>query len=62
MVKPLSVWEGIMWAAVAVSVVCAVITALAQDNARGAWVIFIVAGVIVIAAGGERRRVQRGNR
>ena len=61
-VKPVNVWESIMWVAAAVSLVCAVITFLVQDSPNAAWVLFIVALVILIASGGERRRVQRGNR
>lgn len=51
-----------MWASVVVMLVCAVITAVVKDNWNGASVISLVAMVFLIAAGGERGRVQRRNR
>lgn len=59
MAKPVNKWEAIMWASVAVMLVCAVITVVVQDNRSGAWISLMAAMIILIAAGGERRRVQQ---
>ncbi|KII00058.1 hypothetical protein LP52_03750 [Streptomonospora alba] len=62
MIKPVNVWEAVMWASAAVALVCAGITAVVQDDGIGAWTALVAAMIIAVAAGGERRRVlQRRN-
>ncbi|MDT0302475.1 hypothetical protein [Streptomonospora wellingtoniae] len=61
--KPVSAWETVMWVCAAVALVSSGITAAVQDNPIGAWVSLVVAAVIAVAAGAERRRVlQRRDR
>ncbi|MUL42626.1 hypothetical protein FZ103_15845 [Streptomonospora sp. PA3] len=56
--KPVSPWETVIWIAAAIALVCAVVTALVQEDRTGTWVSLIVVGILAVAAGGERRRVQ----
>ncbi|GAA4891226.1 hypothetical protein [Streptomonospora salina] len=60
MIKPVNVWEAVMWASVAGMLVCAPITALVQQDPTGTWVTLIAAMTAAIAAGGERHRVLQG--
>jgi hypothetical protein len=62
MVKPVSGCEAVVWTSTAVVLVCAVITAAVQHNRSGAWVLALVALVLIVVAGAERRRVQRRTR
>ncbi len=62
MTKPVNKWEAIMWASVAVMLVGAVITAVVHDNLRGVWVLCVTAGIVILAAVNERRRVLHRDR
>jgi hypothetical protein len=57
--KPVNGCEAIIWASTAVTLGCAVITGVVRHNRSGAWVLLLVAMILVVVAGAERRRVQR---
>ncbi|MGJ7906939.1 hypothetical protein ACOQFL_10695 [Actinopolyspora sp. H202] len=59
MLKPLNVWEVLMWGSLAVILVCAVITVAVQRDPIGAWATLMSAMVVLLAAVGERRRLRR---
>ncbi|WP_026152473.1 hypothetical protein [Actinopolyspora halophila] len=59
MVKPVSAWEIVMWGSVAVMLVCAVITAVVQNDPSGTLGILLAAAAMLFAAAGQRRRMRQ---
>ncbi|SFT55294.1 hypothetical protein SAMN04487904_103365 [Actinopolyspora lacussalsi subsp. righensis] len=59
MIKPVNVWEALMWGSLAVIPLCAVITAVVRRDPAGTWATLMSAMIVLIAAVGERRRLRQ---
>ncbi|GAB3492421.1 hypothetical protein [Flexivirga lutea] len=59
MLKPASIWERVIWVALPIIVVGAIVAIIVQGNGAAAWVLLIAAAFAIVNLIEMRRRARK---
>lgn len=61
MLKPASIWERVIWVALPIIVVGAIVAIIVQGNGAAAWVLLIAAAFAIVNLIEMRRRARKSH-